>query len=166
MKATLDGRIKAYKVMLLLLGVAACSAAAICAQFDSARGGILAVVSAVFFRTYLPDHEGWAINLFAGGLEGFSMSGYFYSAYFFVCGAAVIVLALVFLFLKPTKGILSTYLLVQFAAFAYLSYFAIGTFDALPVVVAVAAWVLLAYYGLLMRSHWQLAKAVEYPLGR
>lgn len=152
-------RIKAYRVLFLLLGIAACTAAAICAQFDGARGGILAVVSAVFFRSYLPDHEGWAINPFAGGFEGFGVSGYFYSAYFFVCGALVIGLALVFLLLKPTKGILSTYLLLQIAAFSYLSYFAIGTFDALPVVVAVAAWLLLLYYAVLMWRLWQLAKA-------
>lgn len=151
-------RWKWYKIMLLILGVAACVAIAVSAQEARASGGLLKIVQGVLFRGYLFDDEGWFVDLHPGGWESFAVTGYFVITDYFLCSLALVFMALVFLFLKPGKAILVLYALIQLAAVAFLTFCALFAPNALPFVVAVVGWGMQVYHVVLMRQYWRLVR--------
>lgn len=151
-------RWKQARIASLLLGILACLVIALTATTFRAAGGILSISSAVFFGTSLLDREGWLINLDVGGFEGFGMSIYYESAYFFALALLWTGVALVFLLVKPGKVVLLLYALVQLLVLIPLSLVAISTWRLGPVMVAGLSWLLVVYQGVLIGRYWRLGR--------
>lgn len=146
---------KKIKLAGLCAGVLTSLLTAVLAWFDSAEGGILRIVSAVLFDTYLSGVDGWPINLHAGGMEGFSVMGYYVDTYYFLLGLALTAVSLIFIWVRPAKMTMLLYVAAVTTINIYLSMYALWSFNPFQFLPPLLVWGLVICSIVFLCRNWR-----------